>query len=321
MKTASSQIRPPARSGPSGGSTQALPLEEFLRLEFPPRQWIAEGLLQERDAAMVHAFRGVGKTRFVHGLGLAIAAGGEFLRYNCPTPRGVLLVDGELPREQLQEMLASQLAGAAKEPSAPFKILSADVLDQRLPSLATRQGQAIVEASLEDVEVVLFDNISTLFNETAPENEAESWEPVQQWLLELRRKGLTVILVHHEGKGGKQRGTSKREDVLSQVVQLKRPADYSPDQGCRIEVHLTKARGVFGEAAKPFEAQMTTDEEGRAVWTWRPLGGDITDQIRELVSTGATQREIAETVGAGLGTVNRKIKELREEGVLEGGGS
>lgn len=309
-------------TGSSARIDPSLPLEEFLQKEFPPREWIAEGLLKAKDAGMVHAFRGVGKSRFVHGLGVAIAAGGEFLRYACPKPRGVILVDGELPREELQQMLASQVAGAPKEPRAPFKILSADVLNERLHSLATRQGQAIVEASLPGVEVVIFDNISTLFFETAPENEAESWDPVQRWLLELRRRGLTVLFVHHEGKGGKQRGTSKREDVLSQVVQLKRPADYRPVEGCRFEVHLTKARGLFGEAAEPFEATMTTDKKGRAVWTWRPLEESTKQQVLDIFTQGVTkQRDIADKLGLGLGTVNRKLQELREEGALEGGGS
>jgi putative DNA primase/helicase len=300
----------------------AVPLDEFLGLEFPPRKWIAEGLIQERDAAMVHAFRGVGKTRFVHGLGLAIAAGSQFLRYVCPEPRGVLLVDGELPREQLQEMLASQVAGAASEPIAPFKILSADMLDHGLESLAEYQGQAVVHACLENIDVVILDNISTLCSGSVAENEAESWNAIQHWLLQLRRTGLTVVLVHHEGKTGKQRGTSKREDVLSQVVQLKRPTDYKPEAGCQFEVHLTKARNVFGEAAQPFAAQLATDDGGRALWTWKPLEEPMGSQILALMSQGVTkQRDLAEKLGVGVGTVNRRVQTLRKEGALDGGGS
>lgn len=49
-------------------------LETFLRLENPPRQWLAEGLIAERGLAMVYAKRGVGKTHFVLGLACAIAA-------------------------------------------------------------------------------------------------------------------------------------------------------------------------------------------------------------------------------------------------------
>ncbi len=40
-----------------------------------------------------------------------------------------------------------------------------------------------------------------------------------------------------------QRGTSRREDVLDTVIQLKRPKDYEPEDGGRFEVHFTKHCG------------------------------------------------------------------------------
>src|ERR1700704_5475076 len=81
-----------------------------------------------------------------------------------------------------------------------------------------------------------------------------SWLPVQSWALRHRRLGRAVAMLHHAGKGGGQRGTSRREDVLDTVVSLRRPSDYSPDQGARFEVHFEKARGFHGQAAQPFEA-------------------------------------------------------------------
>jgi putative DNA primase/helicase len=37
-----------------------------------------------------------------------------------------------------------------------------------------------------------------------------------------------LLIVHHTGKGGEQRGTSRREDVLDTSISLRRPADYAP---------------------------------------------------------------------------------------------
>jgi hypothetical protein len=47
----------------------------------------------------------------------------------------------------------------------------------------------------------------------------------------LRRQGKSVFLLHHDGKGGQQRGTSKKEDVLDTVISLRRPPGYTADQG------------------------------------------------------------------------------------------
>ena len=63
-------------------------------------------------------------------------------------------------------------------------------------------------------------------------------------------------MVHHARRGGNARGTSKREDVLDTVIQLKHPDDYDPEDGARFEVHLTKARGISGDEALPFEAKL-----------------------------------------------------------------
>jgi hypothetical protein len=80
----------------------------------------------------------------------------------------------------------------------------------------------------------------------------------------LRRRGISVLLIYHAGKGGDQRGTSRREDVLDTSISLRRPTDYVAREGARFEVHIEKGRGIQGEATKPFEARLET-REGRAV--------------------------------------------------------
>jgi hypothetical protein len=47
---------------------------------------------------------------------------------------------------------------------------------------------------------------------------------------------------HKCGEETNERGTSRREDALDTVIALRRPADYSPEEGARFEVHIEKAR-------------------------------------------------------------------------------
>jgi putative DNA primase/helicase len=56
------------------------------------------------------------------------------------------------------------------------------------------------------------ESAATLVNGGA-ENDAESWISMQAWQLQLRRRGVTALVVHHAGRGGNARGTSKREAV------------------------------------------------------------------------------------------------------------
>src|SRR5262249_29732034 len=114
---------------------------------------------------------------------------------------------------------------------------------------------------IADAYLIIVDNLSTLCRGLR-ENEADSWGPVQEWALRLRAAGKSVLFIHHAGKGGAQRGTSRKEDVLDTVISLRRPLDYDASQGARFEVHFTKSRGFFGDEASPFEAWLI---EGR----WR----------------------------------------------------
>ena len=186
--------------------------------------------------------------------------GGEFLKWRAHRPRRALLIDGEMPAAALQERLASIVAGSPTTNFDPanIKIIAGDLVEgSGVGNLASADVQAELDRWLEDVDLLVLDNLSSL-TAVIRDNDAESWGPIQEWLLRLRRRGISVLIVDHAGKGGQQRGTSRREDVLDTSISLRRPADCSPQEGAKFEVHLEKARGVHRDAAKPFEAKLET---------------------------------------------------------------
>lgn len=122
----------------------------------------------------------------------------------------------------------------------------------------------------------------------------------------LRRLGKSVLLIHHDGKNGSQRGTSKKEDVLDSVIGLKRPPDYQAEHGARFEVHFEKARGFYGPDAEPFEAQLEGD-----AWTTRPVRSAPDDKsLFALRQSGLSVRDIADRTGVPRSTVQRRLGQL-----------
>lgn len=120
------------------------------------------------------------------------------------------------------------------------------------------------------------------------------------------------MIVHHAGKGGEQRGTSRREDVLDTSISLRRPGDYTPTEGARFELHFEKARGIHGDKAKPFEAKFELRNEA-AFWTTKEIEDVNLARVKALLDDDLSIRDIADETGLSKSTVQRLKKRIEAE--------
>lgn len=291
-------------------------LEAFMAEKLKPRAMIVSPILPEKGAVMLHAYRGYGKTHVALGIGFAVATGTEFLKWKAVKPKRVLLLDGEMSAQGLQERLIAMSKNTTTKPPRAdyFQIIAHDLQDESMPSLSSSEGQAALDKHLEGVDLLILDNLSTLCPDVK-ENDADSWTPVQKWLLDLRRRGIAVLLIHHSGKGKTQRGTSRKEDILDTVITLDRPEDYKAGDGARFIVTYEKARGFCGEDAESFEAALEI-VNGKAVWHVLPVQDEKSDKILQLAQQRVSVRKIADQMGIPHTTVQYRINKLKQQGKL-----
>jgi putative DNA primase/helicase len=303
-------------------SFQPVGLQNFLSLQVPPREMLLAPILPERSLAMLYAPRGIGKSWLGLTIGLAVAAGTSVLRWSASKPRRVLLVDGEMILSDLQTRLNLILAGlGTKILNDGFRVLAADHTERGI-NLSSREGQQELERHLDGVDLLILDNLSTLLA-SGSEGASDGWLPMQNWLLKLRRRGVAVLLIHHAGVNGRQRGTSRREDALDTVIALRRPADYLPEQGARFQVHLEKARALVGDGAMPFEAAVEpfTTETGEAAIRWmaHDLKPSVFEQAAALFQAGRSVRQVKMLLGISHGEAGRLRLRAATEGLLDVG--
>lgn len=276
---------------------------ELLAREFPRRETILSPWLTAKGLTMIYAERGIGKTWV--GMNVAHAAGGagSFLRWRAHKQHRVVYIDGEMPAADLKHRFATVVEKADFDaPDDHFRLIAADLQPDGLPDLADPDAQKFYDKEIADADLIIVDNLSTLCR-ALRENEADGWLPVQSWALRQRAAGRSVLFIHHAGKGGSQRGTSRKEDVLDSVISLRRPPNYDSSEGARFEVHFTKARHFYGEEAQPFEARLLD-----GVWqTSEVMQADDEDAVRGLKSQGLTVREIAHRTGMSKSAVARKL--------------
>jgi hypothetical protein len=236
---------------------QALDAHQLALMQFKVREVILDPWLHSQDLCMVFSARGIGKTHFGLSIAYAVSTAGTFAKWRAPTARKVLYLDGELPGSVMQKRLLMHCPDVEPQPGY-LRIFTPDLLPEghALPDLATYAGQEELDAMIEDAEVVFVDNLSA-WARTGRENEAESWLPVADWILSLRRRGIAVVLVHHAGKGGQ----GKRKAVLSLAsfdafatpLQLQRWSD----------IHLRRRLGSLweceaGSQTQPLDESITS---------------------------------------------------------------
>ena len=301
---------------------KSIGFDDFLAIDVPPREMLLDPILPERSLAMLYAPRGIGKTLLSLSIGLAVASGSPLLRWRAPRQRRVLYVDGEMPLVSLQERLRAISNGlGAVIPNDGFRVLAADSTENGL-SIGFEEGQRALDPLLSGVDLVILDNLSTLCT-NGSESASDAWVPMQNWLLKLRRQGIAVLLVHHAGTNGRQRGTSRREDALDTVIALRRPEDYAPEQGARFEVHFEKLRNrVDGDAAAPFEAKLESfggDSSVGVRWSAHDQRPPTFKRAAELFREGLTVREVAATLHISKSEAGRIRLRATDEGVLATG--
>lgn len=294
----------------------AVNFRDFLTMELPALEYVVEPLLTQRGRGMIYSPRGSGKTFVTMQLAYAVAAGlPQFFNWPIAKARPVLYVDGEMHAAMLQERSRqiARMNGLDNHLPEGLSFITRDLQKDSRPKVNTVEGRLQIEQHLTGGDVLILDNISSL-SPSSDEKETEDWAQIEDWFSDLCWHGCTVIFVHHAGKGGDQRGTSKREDLLDFVLKMRVPSNYEMEEGLRAELHLTKMRGhaVKGIYGQPFEVAIQRDGyDGRMVWVTRQLKDLLRERARQMLADGMKPNDVAGETGLSRHAVYRIQRGLK----------
>jgi hypothetical protein len=224
---------------------------------------------------------------------------------------------------QLQDRILALRKGGLLE-RAPFELFSADLMRRQShpsPNLGDRQWREGFQDYLrrnQKFKVIILDNLGSL-TPGIDENTRTEWDPLNQWLLTLRSLGVAVIMIHHTGKSGDQRGTSAREDNIDVSIVLTHPKGYQSEDGARFNATFTKTRNFFGADAETCCLHLKKTSR-RLIWVLEDLTNNKMRQIIALLDRKLKQTDIAKMVGCKPPYVNQIKKEAIECGFLDAQG-
>jgi putative DNA primase/helicase len=136
----------------------------------------------------------------------------------------------------------------------------------------------------------------------------------------LRSKGLCILFLHHAGKSGLQRGSSKSEDLLDISIKLSHPKDYKVTDGLRLVLEFDKTRGVCMLDGAAIEVQMQLEKDS-AIWTYCLAEDAQYRAAKQMFEAGSTVRDVAKEFNVSHGLAGKwrldwkvpRVSSLREQ--------
>jgi hypothetical protein len=287
----------------------------FVGQNVPERPALLGSFLRKGDLGFVFAPRGVGKTWISLLMAKAIGNGQPLGDWTAGTagPLKVCYVDGEVNLPD-----AIERATLTSLPPNVHWLHHETVADTtgRGINLADpcQQSGLLTMLIANDIKVLFLDNLSCLFRGVA-ENEADAWEKILAWLLELRRAEVTTILVAHAGRNGEMRGTSRREDAAHWILKLEDAGDSDSD-GAEFKSRFTKNRNSRNAATScpPLKWKLRTEEGILTVTCTRHSDLDsLVDLVRGGVSSAS---ELAKELGVSVSTISKWAHKAMDKGSL-----
>jgi hypothetical protein len=287
--------------------------EDLRSLEIEPREPILSDFFKTGDLGFIYAARGVGKSWLGLYIARGIASGEDVGPWQVRQVLPVAYFDGEMPVDDIRNRDA-----ALGKPCPQLTFINHELLFRRTSrtlNLANLETQRAITKFCVDgcCDVLMLDNLSTLAS-GLDENAGSDWEILQSWLLDLRRRGISVIFIHHAGRNREMRGHSKREDPAFWIIALDSVDSIETVPGTKFVARFVKNRNATA-LPSPIEFYFQPSGDGVLV-TFKEA--DLLHVFRKHVSEGLTKAsDIAAEMHISTGYTSKLASKAKAQGWLE----
>ena len=308
-------------------------IDTFLVKKYEPRPFYLSPWLQPGTLAEIYGPTGIGKSYLSYAIALAVTHGVNISPWVAENTAGVLIFDGEMPCQSIQQRLKMLSDGLPKR-KTPISIISSNDLQSQnyvSPNFTKAEWRDALTEYLKkhpEFRILILDNVVSLFP-GLDENSAKEWSPSNQWMLRIRSLNVALIKINHSTKVGKtSRGTGLQNDNMDTVIKLQRPKVYHTKQGARFEVRFEKGRELSGGQAEPFIFQIVSDQSNPDKLTWKTeklirqesSSEQPTENVKTIIAelaNGMKQKDIAKKICCSPQHVSKTKKKAIEDGILD----
>ena len=297
---------------------RAVQLGQMLKMEFAPDIQLLGQLIFAKTIGMIAGPRGGGKSLLSMLMSYAVAGGKELAPWGNGSGMPVAYFDGEMRAISFQSRLRllharNEAPGSMRNVQKSLHIISRDFAKDVIGYIDQVEGQRRIDTLIPDeVKLIVIDNLSAWTS--GGREDGGSWATIKAWLIEKRLQGKSVLLVHHTGKNGKQRGSSAHEDLLDFSILLSPLPSNEGQQDTRFTVEHTKLRDHIPRLKSRYEFTIYTEDE-KLFFESMPAGMRVSEHAKEMLAMhlkSIPMSVIAEKYQVNKSTVSRAIQKLKE---------
>lgn len=220
------------------------------------RDMLLHPFLKEAYLVWLYAPEKIGKSWLASGIAQTVATGlGMIGKWTSSKRAGVLLVDGEMLADELDETIRLVSAGLDPAHSTPkFEVLCAKSQPSGLIDIEDEAWQHQIEKRLVGKKLLILDNLQSLMA-----NGGARLDPVQAWFRRITQKGIAIFVLDHSNAEGELQGSIAKRRIANVVISMHYENDEAKANGIAT-VTYESARRLHGPDAAPFLLRRTHEE-------------------------------------------------------------
>lgn len=294
---------------------------DLMKFEKEPVLKIIEPWLEMPSISLIYGSPGSGKTIFALSLLKHIAAIKSLGDWKVMTPVKSLFFDAELPLNKLKHYCSA--LKHLGEDKKPFMFWSARHMSSKgfpLPNVFDQYYQKIIGDYLIDngFELWVLDNLFSASGEEDMKT-AETFGLFNQWLMDLRSKNVSTIVVDHANKSGESFGSVRKTVPMDIVLRLAKGP--STQNTLTLKLKFEKARIDLNDKSqlKDLELYYKIDSKGNGIWSFKDTAPrKRIYEILCLVGDGIIkQTDIGIKLGISQSAVSQKLTELKRQRYID----
>lgn len=275
-------------------------IEELLEKQFPPQEWIVDKIIPEEAVVLISAQPASFKTWLMLEISRDVAEGKNLLNQFSTEQSSVLILDEESGERQL---------------NSHFKILE---VDSSLPIYYSSLNGKILNdeyvneiidfCSENAVKLVIFDSLTRFHN--SDENDSSAMSKVMAHFTQLKKAGITSLIIHHTRKPNTKNPFSLRNTATD--------IRGSSDILAACDVHIgvfrkdntitvAQTKNRFSEELMPFTASFCRVDDQHSKWQFGKFGKTDETKKAEL------EERIYQIIEANQGINQKRIVALAKE--------